>query len=367
MPQSMPQIPPRPIRKLDRSPSRDTTRSPLNEPPTAMSNGKVYGHSNLSASDLPARPPSVSAMPTVGQEGLEYASFDTLPAEAHGVSKDNEVPEQQTQTRHADVPMHQPTASVPVTTANDRIQSVTRTDSSQAAAAGIGRPNLEDDVHLTPADSTTSLNCVTSREEGNSLSRVSSHEPRNLRERSSFNRSSSNVASGRPPSVYDSEQEQGIPEIGLQVPMYPNAGDVQAPSPGPNNAQFPAGIGFFNDGSSRNHHRKRSSRHEFGPPGSYGLHGHPGQEPSDQFEREWIMKHPDIAAQEGYNAYGGLAPRPSTAMSSAQLNKLVHSNSDLAMGECILESLNSRIITDVPTRCIPSRNQHPFTGSWLGG
>lgn len=95
---------------------------------------------------------------------------------------------------------------------------------------------------------------------------------------------------------------------------------------------FPSGIGFFNDGSSRNHHRKRSSRHEFGPPGSYGLHGHPGQEPSDQFEREWIMKHPEMAAKEGYNAYGGLAPRPSTAMSSAQLNQLVLSNSDLGMG-----------------------------------
>jgi hypothetical protein len=96
---------------------------------------------------------------------------------------------------------------------------------------------------------------------------------------------------------------------------------------------FPGGIGFFNDGSARNHHRKRSSRHEFGPPGSYGLHGHPGQEPSDQFERDWVMKHPEEAAKEGYNVYGGLAPRPSTAMSSAQLNQLVHSNSDLGMGE----------------------------------
>jgi hypothetical protein len=174
---------------------------------------------------------------------------------------------------------------------------------------------------------------VTSREDGHTLSRVSSREPYRHRENSSFNRSSSNVASGRPASVYDDEHEHGIPEIGLQVPMYPNAGDVQAPSPGPTTAMFPGGIGFFNDGSARNHHRKRSSRHEFGPPGSYGLHGHPGQEPSDQFERDWVMKHPEEAAKEGYNVYGGLAPRPSTAMSSAQLNQLVHSNSDLGMGE----------------------------------
>jgi hypothetical protein len=328
--QNVPQIPPRPNRKLESSPGRDGTRSPFNEPPTAMSNGKIYGHNNLSASDLPARPPSVSSMPTIGQEGLEYASFDTLPSEAHGVKvPDNKVEEQ---TRHADVPMQQPTASVPVTTAKERISTVTRTDSSQAAAAGIGKPRREDDVHITPQDSNNNLRRTASREDSNTLSRVTSREPYRLRENSSFNRSSSNIASGRPGSVYDDEHEHGIPEIGLQVPMYPNAGDVQAPSPGPSTAMFPGGIGFFNDGSSRNHHRKRSSRHEFGPPGSYGLHGHPGQEPGDQFERDWAMKHPQEAAKEGYNVYGGLTPRPSTAMTSAQLNQLVHSNSDFGMG-----------------------------------
>lgn len=326
--QNMPQIPPRPTRKLEPSPTRDAARSPFNEPPTAMSNGKIYGHSNLSASELPVRPPSVSSMPTIGQEGSEYASFDTLPAEAHGVSAtDNKV---ETQTRHADVPMMQPTASIPVKTAKDRISTVTRTDSSQAIAAGVGKPRAEDEAHIAQPGSP--LRRVTSRDEGNSLSRVSSREPYRLRENSSFNRSSSNVASGRPASVYDDEHEHGIPEIGLQVPMYPNAGDVQAPSPGPTSTMFPGGIGFFNDGSSRNHQRKRSSRHEFGPPGSYGLHGHPGQAPGDQFEREWVMKHPEEAAKEGYNVYGGLAPRPSTAMSSAQLNQLVNSNSDLGMG-----------------------------------
>jgi hypothetical protein len=294
-----------------------------------MSNGRTYDHTNSSASDLPARPPSVSSMPTIGQEGLEYASFDNFPSEGHGVPAPEIKVEEQ--TRHADVPMQQPTASVPVATAKERISTVTRTDSSTAAAAGIGKPRREDDVHITPSDSNNNLRRVTSREDGNSLSRVSSREPYRMRENSSFNRSSSNVA-GRPASVYDDEHAHGIPEIGLQVPMYPNAGDVQAPSPGPTSAMFPGGIGFFNDGSARNHHRKRSSRHEFGPPGSYGLHGHPGQEPSDQFERDWVMKHPQEAAKEGYNAYGGLAPRPSTAMTHAQLNQLVHSNPDFGMG-----------------------------------
>jgi len=294
-----------------------------------MSNGKVYGHSNLSASDLPQRPPSVATLPLIGQEGLEYASYDQLPSDAHGLSGTVQ------QTRHADVPMQQPTASVPLATAKDRISTVTRTDSSQAAAAGIGKPPQEDPLHEPPLN----LRRVTSREardERLGLSRVSSREPHPLRADNGFNRSSTSLPGGtpRPGSVHEhgEEQDHGIPEIGLRVPMYRNAGDVQAPSPSPYASQFPGGIGFFNDGQPRNHHRKRSSRQEFGPPGSYGLHGHPGQEPGDQFERDWIMKHPDIAAKEGYNVYGGLAPRPATALSSDQLNKLVSENSDVGFG-----------------------------------
>lgn len=333
--QQTPQIPPRPVRKTDPSPAREAnTRSPFNEPPTAMGNGKIYGHSNLSASELPARPPSVASMPTVGQEGSEYASYDQLPPEAHGVSGDTSATASATvqQTRHADVPMQQPKASVPLSTAASRISTVTRTDSSQAAAAGIGKPRHDE----TPNDSSTNLSRVTSRETGGyALGRVSSREPHPLRVKSSFNRSSSSLPGGRPESVHGDE-EHGIPEIGLQVPMYPNAGDVQAPSPAPNQTQFPAGIGFFNDGSTRHHQRKRSSRQEFGPPGSYGLHGHPGQAPGDQFERNWLAKHPDEAAKEGYNAYGGLAPRPSTAMSSDQLNRLVSENADVGFGRLSL-------------------------------
>ena len=296
-----------------------------------MSNGKPYTHSSLSA-ELPRRPPSVSQLPSIGFEGIEYASFDQLPPEAHGVKVDKETPESVEQTRHADVLLQQPKASLPQSTAKSRISTVTRTDSSQAAAAGIGKSKPDDDVHRTPADSSTNLSRVTSRKDDTDLRRViSSDHP--LKSETNFNRSNSSLpfGSSRPGSVHDIDHELGIPEIGLQVPMYPNAGDVQAPSPAPFQ-QFPAGIGFFNDGSQRNHSRRKSSRQEFGPPGSYGMHGHPGQEPTDQFERDWLLKHPEVAAKEGYNVYGGLTPRPETALSSEELNKLVNQNLDIGFG-----------------------------------
>lgn len=315
VPQNIPNVPPRPNRRMDPSPARDMARSPLNDLPSSLSNGhSFYGQSNLSASDLPRRPPSVQALPLVGQEGNEYASFDELSPEAHSV-KDASL-----QTRHADVPMLAPTASIPISTAKSRISAVTRTDSSQAAAAGVGKAKIDE-----------------SDQDG--LSRSASREQYTtpLKTKASFNRSSQSLHSAttpRPPSIHSqSDLEQGIPVIGMQVPMYPNAGDVQAPSPQPTQSLFPAGIGFFNDGSQRAHQRRRSSRQEFGPPGSYGLHGHPGQEPGDQFEREWIAKHPEIAAREGYNVYGGLAPRPPSALTSDQLNRLVREGEDVGFGK----------------------------------
>lgn len=311
VPQAIPNVPPRPNRKTDPSPAREMARSPLNDLPAQMSNDRsFYGQNNLSASDLPRRP-SVQALPLIGQEGNEYASFDQLPDDAHGI-KDS------LQTRHADVPMLAPTASIPISTAKSRISAVTRTDSSQAVAVGLGKPKTED----------TELERATSRGE----QYVSP-----LKSKTSFNRSTTSLQAGtspRPPSVHSqAEFEHGIPVIGMTVPMYPNAGDVQAPSPQPTQAFFPAGVGFFNDGSQRAHNRRRSSRQEFGPPDSYGLHGHPGQEPGDQFEREWRAKHPDIAAKEGYNVYGGLTPRPASALTSDQLNRLVREGDDVGFGE----------------------------------
>lgn len=328
--QDVPKIPPRPARKTDRSisPSREAyTRSPLNEPPTAMSNGRMYSQNqNLSASELPRRPPSVS-LPSIGQEGDEYASFDQLPPEALVKTTSNTLPLSAEQTRNvaADLPMHAPKASVPQSQAKQRIQTVTRTDSSQAAAAGIGKARPEDDTHTMG----TSLSRQTSNT--NDLRRIPSADPHPLRASASFNRSSSSIPSGstpRPGSLHGDDHEEGIPHIGIHVPMYPNAGDVQAPSPSPYQAQHTPGIGFWNDGSTRAHNRKRSSRQEFGPPGSYGMHGH-GQVSTDQFEQAWRQRHPNEAARD---ESGLLVPRPETALSSDDLNKLVRDNNDVGMG-----------------------------------
>jgi hypothetical protein len=288
---------------------------------------------SLNPVDVPPRPPSVQALPSVGQEGSEYASFDVLPDEAHGVKVTNGSGEADVQTRNvsANMPLHAPKASIPQSTAKSRIETVTRTDSTQAAAAGIGKARPDDDVHRGPGDSTSSLSRVPTKNDD--LMRVPSTEPQpltQLRSKTSFNRSTPSLhpVSSRPGSVNEGH-EQGIPEIGMQIPLYPNAGDVQAPSPAPTQSQFAPGIGFYNDGSARAHHRRRSSRNEFGPPGSYGLHGH-GMEPHDQFEREWIKKHPDQAAVEGYNIHG--PPRPETALTSAELNRLVKQSEDVGMG-----------------------------------
>lgn len=293
--QEIPSIPPRPHRRSDRSesPHREAfTRSPLNQPPVSMNNGSPYSHGrNLSASDLPRRPPSVN-LPSIGQEGNEYSTMESEDETPSG-------PTEQTRNVSPDLPMHAPKASVPQSTATTRIATVTRTDSSQAAAAGIGKSRPDDD-----------------RESGSNPLRV----------RASFNRSNQSIA--RPASVH--EDEQGIPVIGLQVPMYPNAGDVQAPSPAPGATPHSAGIGFFNDGSSRNHNRRRSSRQEFGPPGSYGMfHG----DPKDQFEKAWYQKHPSEFVKETHHQYDPGHPRPEWALSSDDLNKLVHASTNRsAMG-----------------------------------
>ncbi|KAI7471058.1 hypothetical protein KC351_g12310 [Hortaea werneckii] len=329
--QQAPQIPPRPIRKTDPSPDREAyTRSPLNFPPPTNGSNGPRSSSNLGV-EPPRRPPSIALPEEVGQEGLEYTSYDQLPAEAR---EEQPAVEEQKRNVGAELPMHAPKASLPQSAAKSRIQTVTRTDSSQAEAAGIGKARPHDES----VDSSTSLSRTTSREQPGSkkdhLGRASSSEGSHpLRGRSSFNRSSPHLGtSPRPGSAHGVEgndHEEGIPEIGQQIPLYPNAGDVQAPSPAPTLSQHTPGIGFWNDGSQRAHHRKRSSRHEFGPPGSYGLHGHGPREPADQFERDWIAKHPEEAAKEGHTPF---MLRPESALSSDQLNRMVHENRDVGMG-----------------------------------
>jgi hypothetical protein len=305
----VPRIPPRPKRNVERSvsPQRESfARSPLNDP-SFIHNGKSHGPSHLSSSfqqDPLARPPSVN-LPLIGDEGSEYAHLDT--------PSNDVAPTELTKNVAGDLPLHAPKASLPPSSAKSRIATVTRTDSSQAAALGIGRATSEaGDTHI-----------------GSNLARSTSSE----------------ASRSRPASLYktdthEHEHEIGIPEIGLQVPMYPNAGDVQAPTPSPGMPAPSTGISFFNNGgggvpSKRHHERTKSGREVFtGPPGSYGLHGH-GVNARDPFEKAWYDKHPDVMAREVKGEYGPAISdnRKEWALSSEELNRLVHAKAMASMGE----------------------------------
>ena len=308
-----PQVPPRPVgRRVDRSqsPNRDAfALSPLNDSPFSLKPKSSAGGLRRESSDMdtPPRPPSVT-LPSIGQEGSEYANL---------AGEDTDVPLQRTttgspeQTRNvgSDLPLHAPKPSLSKSDAKARIATVTRTDSSQAAAAGFGRRSslqLDDrDPHSRGLKSKTSA---------------------------SFRPPSS--ASTERPSSAQLDAEQGIPEIGQRVPMYPNAGDVQAPSPAPHHQQYPTGIGFHNDGSKPRHHgRTRSGREVFsGPPGSYGLHGH-GVNSTDKFEKAWYDKHPEaLHREEGQYTPALSGPRGEYVLSSEDLNKLVRETATKGAG-----------------------------------
>lgn len=291
----MPQIPSRPKRSAERSisPERDSfARSPLND----LSIG--HGSSSLTKAvsrELPQRPPSVD-FPSVGEEGNEYAQIQE---QLNTPDVGDLAPLEQTKSVAGDLPLHAPKASLPASTAKSRIQVVTRTDSQQAAAAGIGKPVSED--HM-----------------GHTLTRTNSTQP------------------SRPTSLYSKDfadiEEQGIPEIGVQIPLYPNAGDVQAPSPAPALFASHASTNLAPQSGRqtplRHHTRTKSGRDVFtGPPGSYGLHGH-GVNMSDPFEKDWYQKHPDDMKKEAQGEYGPAISetRKEWALTSDELNKLVHTS-----------------------------------------
>ena len=300
----IPKIPPRPAnRRLDRSisPSRESfARSPLNETPFLGNHGSLPKSSlgdnirnddgNDFGTDLPRRPSSV-ALPSIGQEGNEYAEVFEAPEEL-GTSS--------TQTRNVanDLKLHAPKPSLPTSSAKQRVSQVTRTDSGQAASFGIGKAGSDD---KDPSS-------------------------RDLKTKASFASQTSN-GTERPPSSLESEH--GIPEIGQRVPMYPNAGDVQAPSPAPFAAPYAPGIGFHNDGSKPRHHaRKTSAREHDVPLEAYGRHGHQVL-PHDRFEKAYYEKHPELFKKE-LGQYG--EGKPEWAMSSDDLNKIVRDTASRGAG-----------------------------------
>ncbi|KAF1980746.1 hypothetical protein K402DRAFT_365907, partial [Aulographum hederae CBS 113979] len=304
----IPQIPPRPRKNQEHSgsPNRDTfARSPFHDPDFLKpgANGSPQ-KSHLSSSNLPDRPPSVS-LPSIGDEGNEYANM------MHAEEADSSDAPTQSKAVAGDLPMHAPKASLPVSSAKARIAAVTRTDSDFAAQSGIGKSRRES--------------------EGQEAAKLPDL---------THTRSSSS-SGNRPRSILNQEHEPetGIPEIGLQVPMYPNAGDVQAPTPSPFQTAPATGVGFFNNGADhsqrpRHHGRTKSGREVFhGPPGSYGLHGH-GSTPKDPFERAWYDKHPTELEKEMQGEYGPAIPtdRKDWAYSSEDLNKIVYGTANKGIG-----------------------------------
>ncbi|KAL8670292.1 MAG: hypothetical protein Q9168_005162 [Polycauliona sp. 1 TL-2023] len=322
-----PKIPPRPAhRSIERSRSPNSEhfpRSPLNEPPSFMQHGNASGtlysneNQNLSSSSLglPKRPPSVS-LPSIGQEGSEYADLDydkekleepTILDQVKGKSQ----PEQ-TRNVGSDLPLHAPRPSFSSSTAKERVAAVTRTDSSSAMAAGIGKA-------VTPVGSDDK-----------------DPHKRPLHPKVSFSSRPDSVASTERPGSAQEGADHGIPDVGIgqRVPMYPDAGDVQAPSPSPYSQHLPSGIGFHNDGSSksRNQGRRSSAQPFHGPPGSYGMHGH-GSVSADNFEKAWYDKHPEALEREEHGQYGpAIGTRPEWALSSEDLNKIVRDTASRGTG-----------------------------------
>ena len=288
---NIPVIPSRPQRRIDRSasPSRFAS-SPLNEPVFAPNKPATLQVDESSTLDKPRRPQSVSAMPSLGQEGIEYDSI--APEE-----EKQESPE--TINIAEDLKLHAPKASLPKESATERIETVTRTDSSQAASFGIGKPKHERD----------------GSEDSN---------PQSLRATPSFTGSTHGVEC--PGTAHGEEDQPYGAEVGQRVPMYPNAGLVQAPSPAPHASPYGKGIGFHNDGSKPRHHSRRTSGH--GPPGSYGMHGH-GIIPKDKMEQTYYEKHPELWRKELY-AHGD--EKKEWAMSSDDLNKIVRDTASRGAG-----------------------------------
>jgi hypothetical protein len=313
----MPKVPPRPSsRRVDRSVSPSNplryAPSPLNEGPFLPLQPKsprshLFGPgAGLTPYDGEQLGRSMSVdLPSVGEEGAEYAGIaqesQTGPESGPGSGPEPEVdPEtvsspEHTRTIGEDVKLHAPKPSLPAQSAKARVAAVTRTDSDQAASYGIGKPSKDD-----PLPGNRSL-----KKKASTVSQLSMTESH-------------------------LEDEHGIPEIGTQVPMYPNAGDVQAPSPAPGE------IGSQESLLRKpKHHSRRTSARGFVelPPGSYGLHGH-GILSSDKLEKAYYDKHPELRGKE-YTPY-----QPDRAqdysMSSEDLNKIVRDTGSRTPGnsEC---------------------------------
>ncbi|KAI1078892.1 altered inheritance of mitochondria protein 21 [Whalleya microplaca] len=294
-----PSIPPRPAKtRFNRSISPNPDRfapSPLNEgtfppkSPNATRLSPSHQHSRL-GEEL-ERSKSVE-LPGVGEEGVEYAAAIEELSSSPEKSSQQSGSAEQTRTVGEDVKLLAPKPTMPAQSARERVAAVTRTDSEKAAAFGIGRPHTEEQ----PLHSARSL-----KKKASTTSQLSQH------------------------SEPYAEDEHGIPEIGQRVPMLLNAGDVQAPSPAPQRSTSTDGTAPV-----KNHHRKVSSRSNFGnlPPDSYGLRSH-GVASTDKLEKAYYEKRPDLLQKESYNLHDRVRDY---RMSSNDLNKIVRDTASHGAG-----------------------------------
>lgn len=256
-----PKVPPRPAK-------RGVSPNPDRYAPSPLNSGFSGAKKDRSDSNDPIdRSKSVELPAVAGEEGMEY---DAL-AEAVDSSRESTTSPTQTRTIDENLRIYAPKAERPASSAKERIMQVTRTDSERAASFGIGKANTE-----VPTPSNRSLKKKASTTDG-----LSENEAE--------------------------DDEHGIPEIGQQIPLLPNAGDVQAPSPAPGTEAARLG-----------HKRKSSSRGL--PPGSYGLHGH-GVAPQDKLDKEYYQKHPELLRLEHHPYQHDRVTNFS--LSSDQLNRLV--------------------------------------------
>lgn len=204
---------------------------------------------------------------------MEYGALPN-DSDSNGQSDKGKSAPEQTRTVSHDLKLHAPKPSLPASSAKQQVLEVTKTDSDKAASFGLGNPS-----HGSGDSDRDPSRDRIRRPPSTALSTHSDHGER--------------------------DDEHGIPEIGQRVPMNPDLGDVQAPSPGPENGK-------------RHHQRKHSARSL--PPGSYGLHGH-GVTPQDQLEKAYYEKHPELHKKEQLNR---LHERQNDySMSRNELNRLV--------------------------------------------
>ncbi len=208
-----------------------------------------------------------------------------------------------------DLKLHAPKPSLPQASAKAQVKAVTRTDDQQAAAHGFGKTGTPTFEEPDPFGKFPTLRATSIPGSGSQPSGPSS----------------------RRQSIAPGEDDQGPAELGLRVPINPNAGDVQAPSPAP----FSNLSDHHGPGKRRHHSRTKSGREVYLPPGSYGLHGH-GVHTHDKFDKDWYAKHPDQYLHEetiGHGHYSATGSgRGEWALSSDDLNKIVRNTASRGAG-----------------------------------